>query len=119
MKVDSAYISVKDRKRAEAFWKQVFGVEPAMKNDSFTFFDLNGFMFGLFDASNLGEKINYGNNCVLNLHVKDADAEAKRLGEFSKIVMPVTSVGSYRVFQIEDTEGNVVEFYSNPELSNG
>ena len=71
-----------------------------------------GFLFGLFDPSAVGEKICYGNNCVLNLRVEDADVEAVRLGEFSKIVMPVNSVGPYRVFQVEDTEGNVVEFYS-------
>ena len=112
MKVDSAYISVKDRKRAEAYWKRVFGIEPAMKSEIFTFFDLSGFLFGLFDSAAVAENINYGNNCVINLHVEDADVEAVRLGEFSKIVMPVNSVGPYRVFQVEDTEGNVVEFYS-------
>ena len=56
MKVDSAYISVKNRERAEAYWQQVLCVEPSIKNDTFTFFDINGFLFGLFDASTVSEK---------------------------------------------------------------
>ena len=112
MKVDAAYITVTDRDRAEAYWKKVFQSEPVMKNETFSFFDIGGFLLGLFDPSNIDEKISYGNNCVLNLHVDDADLEAKRIGQFSKIVMPPSSVGPYRLFQIEDTEGNIVEFYS-------
>ncbi|MCP4428731.1 MAG: VOC family protein [Chloroflexi bacterium] len=112
MKVDSAYISVENRQRAETYWKRVFGTEPVMKNETFIFFDVGGFLFGLFDPSTVDEEVKNGNNCILNLRVEDADAEAVRLGEFSKIVMPVSSVGSIRVFQVEDTEGNVVEFYS-------
>lgn len=89
MKVDSAYIAVKDRERAKSYRKRVFGFEPAMENDTFIFFDLDGFLFGLFDPSTVSEKIQNGNNCVLNLRVSDADAEVARLGGFSKVVMPV------------------------------
>ncbi len=117
MKVDSAYIAVKDRERAERFWEQIFLIGPAMKNETFTFFNIDGFMFGLFDPSNVDEDIAFGNNCVLNLHVEDADFEAERISQFSKIVMPVSSVGPYRLFQIEDTEGNIVEFYSESNKS--
>ncbi len=112
MRVDSAYISVKNRQRAETYWQRVFGTEPVMRNETFTFFDVGGFLFGLFDPSALNEGIQYGNNCVLNIRVEDAAAEEIRLAKFSRIVMPVHSVGPYRIFQVEDTEGNVVEFYS-------
>lgn len=112
MKIDAAYLSVKDRKRAEAYWSRVFGAPPVMKNETFTFFDVGGFLFGLFDPLSVDEEVRNGNNCVLNIRVADVDAEASRLGAFSKIVMPPRAVGPYRVFQVEDTEGNVVEFYS-------
>lgn len=69
-------------------------------------------MLGLFDPASVKEKVSFGNNCVLNIRVLDADAEIERIKSFSKIVMPATSVGTYRVFQIEDSEGNVVEFYA-------
>jgi len=112
MKIDSAYIAVSDRKRAEAFWQKVFQLKSSMSNDSFTFFDIDGFLFGLFDPTGTSEKVQKGNNCVVCLHVKDADAESLRLEAFADITMPIHSVGLYRVFQIEDSEGNVVEFYS-------
>ncbi len=117
MRVDSAYISVRDRQRAEAYWKRVFSAEPVIRNETFTFFDVGGFLFGLFDPSAVDEEVRMGNNCVLNIHVEDADAEEVRLREFSEIVIPIHSVGRYRVFQVADTEGNVVEFYS--ESSDG
>jgi len=113
MKIDSAYVAVSDRKRAEAFWRKVFQLEPSMPNDSFIFFDIDGFLFGLFDPTATSESIQTGNNCVVCLHVKDADAECLRLEVFANITMPIHSVGPYRVFQIEDSEGNVVEFYSD------
>ncbi|WP_114416539.1 VOC family protein [Marinospirillum perlucidum] len=112
MKPDAAYIAVQDRDRARSFWMQVFDREPALENDTFIFFDLDGFFFGLFDPAAVDEEVRWGNNCVLNLRVPDADLEASRLSGFARVVMPVSSVGPYRVFQIEDTEGNVVEFYS-------
>ncbi len=112
MKLDSAYLSVRNRLRAEKYWKHVFCAEPVMKNKTFTLFDVGGFLFGLFDPSTVDEEIQIGNNCVLDIRVEDADAEVARLGEFSNIVMPLHSVGPYRIFQVEDTEGNVVEFYS-------
>jgi predicted enzyme related to lactoylglutathione lyase len=115
MKIDSAYVAVSDRKRAEAFWGKVFQLEPCMSNGSFTFFDVDGFLFGLFDPAATSESIQTGNHCVVCIHVKDADVECSRLEAFASIAMPIHSVGPYRVFQIEDSERNVVEFYSGAE----
>lgn len=115
MKVDSCYLAVRDRVRAEAFWKRVFDREPARENENFTFFDIDGFLFGLFDPASLDEGVRFGNNSVVCIRVDDADAEHARLSEFAEVVLPLHSIRTYRVFQIADPEGNVVEFYSETE----
>ncbi len=115
MKIDSAYLAVIDRKRAESFWTEALQQQPSLSNDSFTFFDIDGFLFGLFDPASVSEQIHMGNNCILNIRVKNADKEFQRLKKISRIAMPLNSVGIYRVFQIEDSEGNIVEFYSSGE----
>ena len=56
MKINSLYISVKDRERARNFYQNiVFKRKPSLETDRFTFFNIDGFLFGLFDPAVTGE----------------------------------------------------------------
>lgn len=112
MKLPALYIAVRDRDRAEAFYRRFFDAEPSMRNEEFTFFEVGGFQFGLFDPSHSGESVEYGNNCVPNFQVEDLDAEYERAQGLGVDVDPeVKEVRGYRVFQFRDPEDNVIELY--------
>ena len=49
------YIRVKDPARAEAFYRKVFNRAGVMIRSSVTFLDVDGHVFGLLDARNIGK----------------------------------------------------------------
>ena len=68
MKVNSLYVSIKDRDRAINFYQNIlFKREPSLETDRFVFFNIDGFLFGLFDPVVVGEKVQYGNNNVVTV----------------------------------------------------
>ena len=113
MKVNSLYVAVKNRDRAKNFYQNtIFNRKPSLETDRFVFFDLDGFLFGLFDPVVTGEKIEYGNNTVPTIEVNDIESLCKQFIEVGlKIVLPLQEVNGTKIFQIEDTEGNILEFY--------
>ena len=113
MKVNSLYVSVKDRDRAKNFYQNIlFKREPSLETDRFVFFNIDGFLFGLFDPVVIGEKVQYGNNAVPTIEVKDIDRLYEELTKVGlKIVLPLQEVNGTIIFQIEDTESNILEFY--------
>lgn len=118
MKINSLYVAVHNRERAKGFYSKVFDCDPFLENQKFVFFDVSGFIFGLFDYKNadevktLGRSVTMGNNCVPNIQVDDINAEYERIREIAEIVKPLTDASSkHRVFYFKDTESNLIEFY--------
>ncbi len=113
MKINSLYISVKDRDRAKNFYQNIiFERKPSLETDRFVFFNIDGFLFGLFDPIVTGEKIQYGNNTVPTIEVNDINSLCERLTELGlKIILLLQEVSGTKIFQIEDTESNILEFY--------
>lgn len=113
MKVNSLYVCVKNIERVRKFYQDViFERKPSLETDRFIFFDLDGFLFGLFNPQITGEKIQYGNNTVPTIEVDDIDSLYERLTTIGlKTVLYPQNVNETRIFKIEDTEGNILEFY--------
>lgn len=118
MKINSLYVAVHNRERAKEFYSKVFNCNPFLENQTFVFFDVNGFIFGLFDyknadeAKNMGKSVTMGNNSVPNIQVDNINALYERIREIAEIVKPLMNGSSkHRVFYIKDTEGNLIEFY--------
>jgi predicted enzyme related to lactoylglutathione lyase len=75
-------------------------------------FDFENIFFLLFNPINDGEIITMGNNIVPNIEVEDIN----KIFEFVKnkgleIVMSLEKIDKYLIFQVKDTEGNIIEFY--------
>lgn len=113
MKVNSLYVSVEDRERAKNFYQNIiFEREPSLETDRFVFFNIDGFLFGLFDPTVTGEKVQYGNNTVPTIEVNDVDSLYERLTKVGlKTILPLQEVNGTKIFQVEDTESNILEFY--------
>lgn len=117
MKLDSLYVVVRDMGEARAFYGQLFERNPVLVDGRFSGFDLDGGLFGLLNAASFGEPVDsteltYGNNCVGTIRVDDVDAEHARIVLLRPPeVTPIATAGSYRLFQVQDRDGNRVEFY--------
>lgn len=113
MKVNSLYVAIKDRNRAKDFFQNIiFKRQPSLETDRFVFFDIEGFLFGLFDPLVTGEKVEYGNNTVPTIEVNNIDSFYQKLTEAGlKIIIPLQEVNGTKIFQVEDSENNVLEFY--------
>lgn len=112
MKLDSIYVAVTDRGRSERFYADLFGTEACIRNDTFTFFNVGGVLFGLFDPASVDEGVTMGTNCVPNFRVDDVDALHNRLRNASTDCDEfVRTVGLYRLFQFRDPDGNLLEVY--------
>lgn len=121
MKLDAVYVVVRDMADALQFYSTLFEREPAVSDDRFSGFDLGGPLFGLFSASHMtapidSEPVIFGNNCVANVRVDDVDEQHARMSAlWPPFITPIDNVGNYRLFQVEDPDGNRVEFYQNVE----
>src|SRR5438094_89441 len=105
------YVAVSDKDRAVDFYCRFFGAEPAVRTPTYTGFDLNGALFGLFsaDAYAPDHPLVRGNSAVPNILVEDIDAEHERVGAIGpKAIVPIFTVGTgYRGFVFADPDGNV------------
>jgi len=114
MRLNSAYICVKNMNRAIDFYQKFLGKRVTVRDDIFSIFDFHGFRLCLFNNSKVGEKVIYGDNCLLSFEVKDAEKlKNKLVREGIKIVYPITKLGKNLVFEFKDSEGNDVEVYNN------
>ena len=110
--IKAIYLSVKDMGRAVKFYEDIFKVKVSSFDKRMSVFAFDNISFLLFDPSIDGDKISIGNNVVPDIEVEDATKmldNTKAKG--CKVVMPLEKVGKYLIFQIEDPEGNVIEFY--------
>lgn len=117
MKLDAMYVVVHDMRSALEFYAKLFERKPTLSEDRFSGFDLGGVLFGLFNASYMAPPIDaagviLGNNCVPNVYVEDVDYHHARIAALRPpLITSVEQVGTYRFFQMQDPDGNRVEFY--------
>ena len=113
MKINSLYVCVKDMKRAVAFYEEFFGKKVDTFDERFSTFLIDGFSYGLFDPKKDNEEAIFGNNVTPNIDVENIAEEYERVKKMGvKIVLEMMSVNGYKLFQFEDTEGNIIEVYS-------
>lgn len=111
-RIKSLYITVDDMDRAVSFYEKIFNV-PASKSPRMSSFEFDNFTFLLYDPSFDGDEVIKGNNVVPAIEVENIDDSfslVKGLG--CEIIFPPQKVEKFKLFQIKDTEGNVIEFYS-------
>ena len=118
MKVEmkALYLSVKDMDRAVKFYEEIFGTTVSNLDKQMSSFDFGSLAMLLFDPKANNEQVSYGNNVVPTIEVDDVESMFKLIQKKGcDIVMPLTRIGTYSLFQAKDTEGNVIEFYQNVE----
>lgn len=101
-------------KRAISFYEKLFNKKVDVFDERFSIFKIEGFSFGLFDPKKDDEKFTLGNNIIPDIEVKDIDKEYSKIKDMgAKIVLePKTHVNRLKLFQFQDSEGNIIEIYS-------
>jgi predicted enzyme related to lactoylglutathione lyase len=111
-KIKAIYLAVKDMNRAVKFYEEIFNVKVSSFDKRMSSFEFDNITLLLFDPSVDNEKVAIGNNVVPNIEVEDINQMLEFVkSKDCKIVMPLENIDKYLIFQIEDTEGNVLEFY--------
>ncbi|WP_298916468.1 VOC family protein [uncultured Algimonas sp.] len=113
MKVNSLYVTARDFERAKAcYTDHIFQREHDSETDRFVFWDIDGFLFGIFNPNAIDVEVDFGDSTVPTIEVEDAAAAHVRLTKAGlESVMEPHDVNDTHVAQIRDTEGNVLEFY--------
>ncbi|GIW62586.1 MAG: hypothetical protein KatS3mg090_0412 [Patescibacteria group bacterium] len=75
MKLNTIYISVKNMKRALDFYRKLFQKEPEVEDKRFSYFNLDGFTFALYNPAFDKTQINWGENTVPCFQVGDIEKE--------------------------------------------
>ena len=110
--IKALYVAVKDMNRAVKFYEEIFEVKVTSKDERMSSFDFDNISFLLFNPAIDGEKVSSGNNIVPNIEVGNINKMLELVkNKRCKTVMPLEKIGKYIIFQIKDTEGNVIEFY--------
>ncbi|OGH11868.1 MAG: glyoxalase [Candidatus Levybacteria bacterium RIFCSPHIGHO2_01_FULL_36_15] len=116
MRLNSAYICVKDMNRAINFYEKFLDQHVDEKGEILSLFIFKGFRLLLFDYEKAGEKITFGDNCLLSFEVDDINKLKEKLDKLGvKIIFPITKIGDNYVLEFRDTEGNDIEVYSKAE----
>lgn len=114
MRLNSAYICVKDMDRAINFYESFLEQSVDIKDEILSIFNFKGFRLCLFCNDEVNEKVTYGDNCLLSFEVDDMDALRRKLIDLKvEIVFPLTKIGDNLVLEFKDTENNDVEVYCN------
>jgi len=110
--IKAIYVAVKDMDRAVKFYEDIFDVKVSSKDERMSSFDFDNITFLLFNPKIDGEKVTSGNNVVPNIEVEDINKMLNFVkSKECEIVMPLEKIEKYLIFQIKDTEGNIIEFY--------
>ena len=113
MRLNSAYICVIDMNRAVRFYEKFLEQKVDKKDDILSLFIFKGFRLLLFDYKKAGEKVTFGDNCLLSFEVDDINKLKEKLDKLRvKIIFPITKIGDNYVLEFRDSEGNDVEIYS-------
>ncbi len=112
MKLNSAYLCVKDMDRAINFYEAFLGQTVDIRAEILSVFDFKGFRLCLFCNEKVNEKVTYGDNCLLSFEVEDMEELQKKLDNLqAEIVFPLTKIGDNLVLEFKDTENNDIEVY--------
>lgn len=119
MKINALYVSTQDFDRGvRCYTELVFQRPPAFTTERFAFFDIDGFLFGVFNAAFADEAPTVGSNCVPTIEVENVDEVYQRLADAGlETVMQPHFVEGMRIAQVLDTEGNTLEFYTQLQKS--
>lgn len=110
----AAYVSVTDMDKSLAFYGKVFGRTPARIEDRYSYFDLDGFSFGLYNWKYDTEERLVGNNAVLCLKVTDIGAAYDRLIDLAPwIDKGIMTLKTIQLFQFKDLDGNLIEIFQD------
>jgi predicted enzyme related to lactoylglutathione lyase len=110
--IKAIYLSVNDMQRAVNLYEKIFDTKVSKFDKRMSSFDFKNISLLLFDPKIDEEDIKIGNNVVPNIEVEDINKMLELVTkENCEIVMPLTVIEKYNIFQIQDPEGNVVEFY--------
>jgi predicted enzyme related to lactoylglutathione lyase len=114
MKLASLYVTVDDMDRALGFYERLFGIAPDVRDKRYSSFLLpKGGKFDLYYPAIDGDKRTIGTNVVPVFHSDDLDADWKRIKDLkADVVCEPMNIGEVRLFQFRDTEGNILEIYS-------
>ncbi|MDX2163565.1 MAG: hypothetical protein SF162_19780 [bacterium] len=108
------YLVVQNMDRAVDFYQGLFQKPPLMRSESYTTFDLNGALWGLFNAQHYPVPVQQGGQVVPNLLVSDIDAEHTRVAALNPaFITDIRANGPYRLFVISDPEGTPIELYAH------
>ena len=111
-RINAIYISVQNMERAVKFYEEIFDKGVSLSDKEMSSFDFDNISFLLYNPDVNDEKILFGNNVIPNIEVENIKKMQKLVTEKGcKIVMPLEKIGKYLIFQMEDTEGNIIEFY--------
>ena len=112
------YVLVNDMDKAAAFYQDVFQQAPVMQSPGYTAFNLNGALYGLFNATHYPMPVQQGNNCTPNILVENIEAEHARIKALSPaFISDIQQNGPYRLFVFTDVDGTSLEFYAEPARS--
>ena len=110
--IKAIYVAVKDMDRVVKFYEDIFDVKVSSKDERMSSFDFDNISFLLFNPAIDGEEVSSGNNVVPNIEVEDINKMLDLVkSKNCEIVMPLEKIEKYQIFQIKDTEGNIIEFY--------
>jgi len=110
--IKAIYVAVKDMDKAVKFYEDIFDVQASFKDDRMSSFEFENITFLLYNPKSDNEAISMGNNVVPNIQVEDINKMLELIkSKNCKIILPLVKVGKYNLFQTEDTEGNIIEFY--------
>lgn len=113
MKINSLYVSVFDMDRAIRFYADhIFKKPPKNQSQRFSVFDIGGFQFCLFNPEVVKETHVVGNNCIPTIEVENVRALYEEMKQKeAKIILELHNVEDYHLFQLKDSEDNILEFY--------
>lgn len=111
MELASVYVAVEDMERAVAFYRQFFQAEPIQHMEKTSVFQPGAVRFVLLHQSVYAFPLQQGNNCVPTFAVADIESELARIKQLAppRISDQVVQAGPFRLFQLSDTEGNILE----------
>lgn len=141
LKLGSTYLKVKDMERSIEFYSALLQMQPSARNkDRWAQFDFEGHCIALWNPEyddrliskgrdldkyysqnyidyHLKNRVNYGNNVVLNFYIEDLNKEYDRLrdlkiGPMTDIMLINVSM-PYYLFVLKDPDGNEVEITGN------
>lgn len=116
-------LGVTDVPRAKAFYREGFGWEPVFEQDDVAFFQMNGFVFGLWDKAQLEADMDRpcapAGSFALAHNLESAEAVDARLARLVAAgatllrAADAPAHGGYRGY-VADPDGNAWEIAWNP-----